>query len=654
MDVIALLHQLAQWFAPPRAASVSILLAVCATLLPGARRRRAGPVEAPGLALLALGAVPALGAWPWMVTAALIVVVLILALLHVRASAQEGSPADARPAAAPAVVAVGAMTAAMALFVLPGLGSYAGRLLIWESEVVAGFADAFRDHTSALRYFGDCLLWTNGVVSEGNASLAYGGITYPLMLHAGFSTWTLRAVAAACGLLTTPVLYLLARRWLERPAALLAAAAWAVSSTVLLYARYGTSLSATLATLLLAALAVEGVRKSGSQAWWPAPLAAVCLSVATLHYSPGRLVVVLLFAAMAGYLFGAAGRLTRSGAAGVALAIVLLAAFVGLQVRHHRAGVFLNAHGEQILGILQQPNDVAAYLGRPARDGPARSLDALALAAALVKRNLPDLGPLVGIAAPGDPPAEPGTQALHEDPPGIPLYFVPLLPFLALGLAVSLVRWRSWPHALLLAWTAVTVCAALLSNRIDHHRLVTLCVPVCLWLGSGLWLGLGILRRSGLPRAGRIALVAVLFGAALLQSAWLLNVPRPVAPAPLVVTTERALAGIAGRVTTALIGDERDRGAVELLLVERERDLRLREGHRLSPRLLEALRDPDERPRLGEEIARGLGEATARGTLLLGPADDTLALALTMESLGYTVRRVTGPVDLFVVSAATD
>ena len=67
--------------------------------------------------------------------------------------------------------------------------------------------------------------------------------------------------------------------------------------------------------------------------------------------------------------------------------------------------------------------------------------------------------------------------------------------------------------------------------------------------------------------------------------------------------------------------------------------------------MLEALHDPHKRSLLGEEIARGLGEATARSTLLLGPVDDTVALALRLESLGYVVRRVTGPVDLFVVTA---
>jgi 4-amino-4-deoxy-L-arabinose transferase-like glycosyltransferase len=651
MDVIALLHRLAEWLVPARAASLAILVAVFATLLPGVRRRRTGSVEAPGLALLALGALPALAPWPWTVNAVLLVVVLVLSLLQERHFPDGGSPMDVGPTGVRASMAVGAATAVMALFVLPELGTYAGRLLIWEGEVVAGFAEAFRDHTSVLRYLGDCFLWTNGVVAEGHASLVYGGLTYPVLLRGGFSTWTLRVVAAVCGLLSAPVMYLLARRWFGRPAALLAAAAWAVSSTVLLYARYGTSLSATLATLLLATLATEVLRTRGGHAWWPAPLAVCALGIASLHYAPGRLVVVLLLAAAAGHLLRSVGRLSRSGAAGAALALALLAAFVGLQLRHGRAGQFLNAHGEQVLGILQQPDDAARYLGRPARGGPARAFDAASLGAALVRRNLPDLGPLVGVVARSGPPEEPGMLALREDPPKIPLYFVPLLPFLVFGAAVSLRRWRSWPHGLLLAWIGVTVGASLLSNRIDHHRLVTLCVPVCMWLGSGLWLGLGILRRAGLPRAARTALVAALLGAALLEATWSLNVPRPVTPAPLVVTAARALAGIAGRVTAALIGDERDRAAVELLLVERERVLRVRQGQQLPPRVSDALLDQHKRSRLGEEIARGLGEATARSTLLLGPVDDTVALALRLESLGYVVRRVTGPVDLFVVTA---
>jgi 4-amino-4-deoxy-L-arabinose transferase-like glycosyltransferase len=542
----------------------------------------------------------------------------------------------------------------MALFLLPELGTYAGTLLIWECEVLNGFAEPFRDHLPVLTYLADSFLWTNGVVSEGNRSLLYGGVTYPLLVHAGFSTWTLRAVSAAWGLLSAPLAYLLARRWLERPAAFLTAGAWAVSTTVLHYARYGTSLSATLATLLLASLAVEAARARGSRAWWPAPLAVCALAVASLHYSPGRLVVLLLLGALAGHALLGARRLNHSGAAGVALALVLLVAFVAVQVRHGRTRLFLHAHGEQVLGMLNQPGDVASYLGRPARRGVARSLDAVALGAALVRSNLPGLGRLAGIVPYSGPAAEPGRLTLLEDPPKIPLYFVPLLPFLALGAALSLRRWRAWPHWLLLAWVGVTVAASLLSNRIDYHRLVTLCVPVCVWLGAGLWVGLAALRRAGLPRVARTALVAVVLGAALLDNVWLLNLPRPVARAPLMVAAVGALEGIDGEVATALVGDEEDRAMVELVLLERERTLGIRGGDRLARRLQDLLQDPGKRARNGAALTRDLAVLASHGTLLLGPADDTMGLALSLETQGYRVRRVTGPVDLFVVAAPRD
>jgi 4-amino-4-deoxy-L-arabinose transferase-like glycosyltransferase len=651
MDVIALLQRLAGWLGPHRVASIAILIAVLATLLPGARRRRTGRVGAAGLALLALGALPALGAWPWQINLALSVAVLALALVHLRGAPADERRDDPRRPAAAGLAVVGAATALMALFLVAELGSYTGNPLIWEGEVADGFAAAFRERLSPLAYIGRRLLWSHGVVSEGHDSLLYGGPTYPLLLHAGFSSWTLRAVACVCGLLSAPAFYLLARRWLARPAALVAAVAWAASPTVLLYSRYATSLSATLATLVLAALAVETVRTRGTRAWWPAPLAAVALAVASLHYSPARLVVLLLLVLAAGHLLAGLRRLTRTGVAGALLAAAILAVFVAVQARHDRVAVLLDAYGEHVFGILDHPEEIAAYLGRPPAGGAATLADTAALGAALVRANLPDLGRLAGVLDFRESPAAPGWRALEKDPPAIPLYFLPLLPFLTLGVAHSLRRPWEWPHGLLLAWTGITVGAVLLANRVDHHRLVTLAVPVCVWLGAGLWHGLGILRRSGLSRAAGAVLFGVLLGAALLESVWLLDPPRPVSPPLVAVAAGRAIEGAPGAITAALVGDVRDRAAVELILRERERALSVGRGRRLPQPLVEVLHDPRQRARPDAALLDYLGAAASEGTLLLGPADDTLALAGELGARGYPVRRVVGPVDLFVIVA---
>jgi len=652
MDVVALLHRIAEWLVPARAASVAILAAVLATLLCGARRRGAGRLEATGLALLALGAIPALADWPWWLNLALLVAVSVLALVHLRA-APAGEPGDAagRSARFTFAAVAGPLLIAV-LLVVPGLGSYAGTLLLWEGEVVDGFATAFRAGLDPLARLGGSFLWNEGALTEGHSSLVFGGITYPLLLHVGFTVSVLRAVAAACGLLAVPLLYLQARRWLPPGAAVLATAAWSLSTTVLLYARYGTSLSATLLTLLLATFAVGTVRERGARSWWPAPLAAAALIVATLHYAPGRLVAVLLLVAAVCFLARDARRMTGAGVIGALLAGALLAGFVALQVRHGRTVMFFHAHGEQVFSLIEQPHQVAAYLGPPRAAGPADRSRALAFGAALVRANLPDLARLVGVIPRPEPRPEPGWSALVTDPPRIPLFLVPLLPFLALGVARSLRGVRNWPHGLLVAWTVVTVGAVMLSNRIDHHRLVTLAVPICLWLGVGLWHGLGILRRSGLPRAALAALLGGLAVAALLEAAWQLNRPRPVAGSRLVAATAQALRSLDGPVVAAYAADVRERFSAQLLLLERERSLGLPPHEPLRLRLQQALDDPQQRPRFTDTLVLAIGNAVGNGTLLLGPAADTQALAGGLQAQGFRVRRLDGPVGLFVVTAA--
>jgi hypothetical protein len=336
---------------------------------------------------------------------------------------------------------------------------------------------------------------------------------------------------------------------------------------------------------------------------------------------------------------------------GALLAAALLAGFLALQVGSGRAGLFLKAHGEQVFGILASPHEAARYLGRPLPTGRPARLEAAALGAALVRANLPDLGRLAGVVAWPGPSAQPGWRALRADPPQLPLYFLPLLPFVVLGASSSLRRWRAWPDALLLAWVAITVAAALLSNRVDHHRLMTLCIPLCVWLGVGLNLALALLRRAGLPRVARGALLGALAVAALLEAAWQLERPRPIAGSPLVAATEQALRALDGPVSAAFAADFRERTEAQLLVLERERALGLPPHEPLRMRLQQALDDPRQRPQFADTLVLAIGNTVGSGTLLLGPATDTLAIARGLEAQGFRVRPLDGPVGLFVVTA---
>jgi 4-amino-4-deoxy-L-arabinose transferase-like glycosyltransferase len=630
---VEFLHRWAAVIWPQDAAAVLILLAACAVLAFGLwRRRRSFGRFVPSLLLVAvcelwiliadLSGRPLSAWWP------LGVVVLVLLAIHLAAGREARLAPEAASGRAPGrsyLVAGGLLTCALLGF---RLASSPGQLLIWEPPVIEGFGGALREGHGAADFLRATLLWDEGLVSRGDHSLLYGAPTYAILLRAGFGVAQLRIVAALLAAAAVVVAFLLARRF-GGGAATAAALALALSPPLLFYGRYGTSLSGTLLGVLLATWACWGLLAAPARQWWRGLVAALALIVATLGYSPGRLVVLAQLAVTVAFTVA---RLRTEGRR--LLGLVLLGAaqagFWAYQARWGADRSFLNARGEQIVNMMRQPGYLQSFLHRPASDEPHTLATWIDVAGTLVAQRAPEYLSVLG--------APFGRQVHFDkvvffDPPRLPLFIAPLLPFLLLGLAASLRGVRRPEHSALLGWLLLTTLPLLLTTRVDAHRMVLLVVPFAMWTAFGVVGAVAALDEARVGRRPRQAVGVVLIGLV----AWLNVVAifpvdrRSPVQSPAMIAE---LAGLRGEVVLVSIADQRDVGLVDLALLERQR------------------RDPGSRGRLlADEKARALVDGAAvdpariselvaevgTGTVLMVPAGAFSSTAKALRDAGLEV-----------------
>ena len=629
-----LLHRWAAVIWPQDAAAALILLAACAVLAIGLLRRRPGFGRfVPSLLLVAVCEVWLLAAdlsrrplsawWP------LGAVACVLLAIHVAAGRGARLAPEAAPGHAPArgyLMVGGLVTCALLGF---RLASSPGQLLLWEPSVIEGFGDALREGQGAVDFLRATLLWDEGLVSRGDHSLLYGAPTYAILLHAGFGVAQLRIVAALLAAAAVVVAHRLARRFGGGVAAA-AALALALSPPLLFYGRYGTSLSGTLFGVLLATGACWGLLAAPARQCWRGLVAALALIVATLGYSPGRLVVLALLTVTVVFTVAALRRdgLRRLG--GLALLAAALAGFWAYQARWGADGSFLNARGEQIVNMMRQPGYLESFLHRPQPDGPPTLATWIDVTGTLIAQRAPEY--LSVLVAPYGRQVH-FDKVVFFDPPRLPLFIAPLLPFLLLGLAASLRGLRRPEHATLLGWLLLASLPLLLTTRVDAHRMVMLVVPFSLWTAFGLAGAVAAFDEAGIGRRPRRALGVVLIG----LIAWLNAVaifpvdPRRPVQSPAMIAE---LAGLRGEVVLASIADPRDIGLVDLALLERQRRDPGSRGRLLPDEKVRALVDGAgaDPVRMSELVAQ-----VRAGTLLMVPAEAFTGTAEVLRRAGLEV-----------------
>lgn len=641
MTLPELVHRWASVVWPQDLTAVLLILAALATLGSGLARRR---LEA-GRLLPFLGVVVACELWLVLATmleapfrrlwpVGILVAGLLAAHFH-RASRdpEQRTGPNRQTTSGYALHVLAAALAALMLFV--GLGSLPELPLIWEPSVIEGFGASARADAGVGTFLREVILWDEGLVSRGDHSLLYGAPTYALLQATGFGVWQLRAVAALLALACVPAVFAMSRCFGARAAGL-AALVLAVSLPLLHYGRYGTSLSGTLLGVLLAAWASWRFVECPGQRWWRGPLTGAALALATLGYSPGRLVVLGLIVLITVTTVRQTQRTPRA-LAGLALLAAVLIGFWAFQATNHRGRQFLAARGEQVLNFMQQADYFENYLGRAVSSDTLTITDRLELITRVVAKRTPEL---LAVVTGGIDRRASFDAVVVTDPPQLALVFPPLMPFIALGLLHSLRHWRRPEHVSLLLWVAVICGPLLLTTRVDAHRGMLLVVPLALWAALGLDEAATTMLQAGVPAGVRRAFGVTLVALAAWSAALGIFPPEPI-PSPFGRALVSELPSIRGTVVLGSLIDHREVGLVDLALLERQRRSPRDDGRILEEGILQSITDPQVPD---PYWVRKLNSAFGPATLLLAPAESFTNIAHALQQAGSTVVK-RGPED---------
>lgn len=526
-----------------------------------------------------------------------------------------------------------------ALLMFHGLGSFAGTLQVWEAPVVGGFpevggfARAFDTGQSVASYAAERFIWDDGLLSAGHTSLFYGAPTYALFHVLGFSAWTLRVSSVIALLLSIVVIYILARRFFGAVAGGAAALLLALNACALFYGRYGSSPAGTVLAVLLALLCTWLFLDEDRSAWWMGGVCAAALYVATLQYSPGRIVVLILLAFIPLVLVCQWRRLRWQRVLGFA---VIIAAAVGIWRLESSVGAqraFLYARGEQFFDLLKHPQYVSDLfgkdlLGRPLRPETMTVADEAELLYRVLQVTVPQYLDLIGPSVRSEPLGDWLGAALPH------LCYGPLFPFIIWGFAQSLRRWRSWPQACLLLWLGAGTVPLLLTNRIDSHRIMLFVIPLSLWAALGVREAAYVMAQANVPRSVQHLLAAALSLTVVYNDVHLLWSPRLPPPVSGHVVAEE-VEEIPGPVAIGALIDHEDLGFAQLAMLDRVRRDPARSGSLVPESLLTTARNPGTTPSR-PEVAQ-LQRLIDKATLILAPAAEFRSVASVLQQRGARV-----------------
>ena len=268
----------------------------------------------------------------------------------------------------------------------------------------------------------------------------------------------------------------------------------------------------------------------------------------------------------------------------------------------------------------------------------------------MLKQNIPQyalycFSPVFSIKAAGID----NTAILDEDPPKLPLYYFPLVPFLVFGLCHSIRRVRDWKHAVPLAWLIIITIPILLTNRVDAHRNFLLTIPVTLFISFGFWEFWQILKKLDIPKI-YIHIAAVLLILTLIyhngDDLFYKNKKRLFSVQQTFILDEVNF--IPCSVSVASLIDCRISGSLDLLMLEKARLYKGFTGNILEDRLRMGI--CDEHKEIDKSFIAELEVILDRSTLVLLPANKYTLISSLLKKLGYhVVLKENSYISLFIV-----
>jgi hypothetical protein len=390
------------------------------------------------------------------------------------------------------------------LFLVTDLGGYADALMVWEPESSLGLVEAYKNQVPIDIFAAKRMLWDHGVVSSGHHSFLYGTGTYVLWQLAGVSTTTLRLVSVLLAMACLPLTFFAARETGSSRIATAATVVMAVNPIFIFYGRYGASLAATFFSVLLMLWAFERLTDPSGQRMWTGLAAGSAAFLATLAYSPARVVTAAVVITAIAIGFWNWRHIAPRRRLAFGLLVATLSVCWLVQEKAETADNFVVAHHEQLFTFA--PEQVGMFFGQRVEASELTNEQRRIMARNVFKRAIADYRDVLSYSF---DPSSTAVNVLLEDPPQLPLSQGPLLIFALWGLARSLTHLRrGWP-LLLLAILAATTLPLLLTTRVDIHRLSIAIVPITMWAAIGIVAANHIARACGLSATIRHCIAAI-------------------------------------------------------------------------------------------------------------------------------------------------
>ena len=513
--------------------------------------------------------------------------------------------------------------------------------LVWEATVILNFL-AEMSNLDLAQALGSRLLWTQGLLSEGDRSLLYGFPTLYLLTHSS-SLVSVRLFSALYFLGAALGLALVCKRFYNPTIATLALFTFGLNELGLIFGRYGSSIASTIFATVLAFGTCASLANSPSIS--RAIVSVVSLYLVTLGYAPGRVIAVILVGMS---LFGILDNKEKRLSSRVSIALVFCAGILVICAAQHNFGrlrQYAHVRGEKISSMM-----TTGYWPTPMLDkwrafkAEARqptASDYLSFGTTLLTSiTVPEFRYLI---SPFDQ-AQPAARRFTFDPLRLELYAKPLYPFVLLGLLLSARHTSRWMHLTLLAWFVVGAAPTLFTNRVDSYRTSMLLVPLSVWISVGIAEALYEARRVRVPRIG--------IACALLATAVTITASR--AASLHVRFVQTSLTHVVAStleprfVHNATIGVEhlefRQLAMTRVVLLGEQQDGKPVPGYLLDYEQYSALNrgsPPEEKTRVLDKLVQDLN---ANKPLILGPYGNMLPILRELSSKGFTVQlmRVTG------------
>lgn len=368
--------------------------------------------------------------------------------------------------------------------------------LVWEGTVIRSFMLELQDFDISNAFL-KRLLWTEGLLSEGDHALLYGFPTVTI-LHAYSSLLSARIVSVALFLAATFLMAVFCKRHAHIAVGVAACVVFGLNELGLIFGRYGSSIAATLFSLVVALLCCANVviRPTFPRI----AVSGMALYVATLGYAPARLIVLVLIGMT---LFGLYNNKRVSRLRLLTLSAVLCVCVVSvflIQRHYGRSNFFLSARNEQFFRLFGSglwPDDMLPKWRAFQQQQRVPDLsDYLDFGQELLmKTTVPQLRDL--ILPFGRAPSI--WREFSADPLFLELYVPYLFPFLIMGALQSSSYLSRWTNQTLWIWSFSALVPIIFTNRVDSYRASMALIPFSIWIAVGVTETVRELRTTRLP-----------------------------------------------------------------------------------------------------------------------------------------------------------